>query len=279
MVTCVFPGQGSQAKGMGAELFQEFPDLTKKADEILGYSITELCTQDTKQQLNQTQFTQPALYVVNALAYQKWIKTNAEPTHVMGHSLGEFDALLAAKVFDFETGLKLVKKRGELMQTVTGGGMAAIIGITAEKVTEILSKFHPEVTVANYNSILQTVITGKKTDIVAASATFEKNGAMVFPLNVSGAFHSPYLKPLQQEFEKYLHDFSYNAPKIAVIGNYKAELYKEDEIISNLSQQLVNPVLWTKSVQFALNHGETVFEEVGPGKVLTGLIARIRQGK
>src|SRR5690606_35248979 len=137
----MFPGQGSQSKGMGGMLFDEFQELTEKADKILGYSIKELCLEDSGKELGQTQFTQPALYVVNALSYFKKIKeTGQKPDFVAGHSLGEFNALLAAECFDFEAGLKLVKKRGELMSEAGGGGMAAIINAGKEEIESILEK-------------------------------------------------------------------------------------------------------------------------------------------
>jgi malonyl CoA-acyl carrier protein transacylase len=132
MPAYIFPGQGSQAKGMGKELFSQFPEITAKADEILGYSITTLCVEDPDQRLNQTQYTQPALYTVNALFYfNKLRQIGTPPSFVAGHSLGEYNALLAADVFDFGTGLKLVKKRGELMSQASGGAMAAVIGLNA----------------------------------------------------------------------------------------------------------------------------------------------------
>ncbi|MGO4778772.1 acyltransferase domain-containing protein, partial [Lysobacter sp. 2RAB21] len=133
MKTYMFPGQGSQARGMGGDLFDAYPELTAKADAVLGYSIKELCLEDPRRELGKTQFTQPALYVVNALSYYKRIQDTGEtPDYLAGHSLGEFNALLAAECFDFETGLKLVKKRGELMSQATQGAMAAIVNATRE---------------------------------------------------------------------------------------------------------------------------------------------------
>src|SRR5436305_5494221 len=169
MTVFLFPGQGSQRIGMGNTLFDEFKAITARADEILGYSIKELCLQDPHQQLGQTQFTQPALYVVNALSYLKKMKEAGQaPAYVSGHSLGEYNALFAAGAFDFETGLQLVKKRGELMSQATGGGMAAVIGFTLEQVDQILKEYGlTSIDIANYNTPTQIVLAGLKADILS----------------------------------------------------------------------------------------------------------------
>lgn len=279
MTTSFFPGQGSQVKGMGAALFDEFSEVTALADEILGYSVKALCLDDPNRLLGQTQYTQPAVFVVNALSYLKWQQANPQPRFVLGHSLGEYNALLAAGVFDFATGLRLVQKRGELMQGITGGGMAAVLGLPAEQAEGILASAFSDLTVANYNTHCQVVITGPKNRIDAATSTFEQAGAMVIPLNVSGAFHSTYLKPLKEPFMQCLQQFHYAAPKIPVIANLTAAPYPADAVVDYLSSQMVSPVLWTKSIQYLLNQGETEFVELGPGKVLTNMTAMIRQGR
>jgi trans-AT polyketide synthase/acyltransferase/oxidoreductase domain-containing protein len=161
---------------MGAELFDEFPELTASADKILGYSIKELCTEDKKNQLNKTAFTQPALYVVNGLSYLKKLKeTGKTPDYVAGHSLGEYSALFAAGAFDFETGLKLVKKRGELMGKVINGTMAAVVGLDEDRIKKILNEnnFH-SIDIANYNTPTQIVLSGPKESIKNAKEVFEK---------------------------------------------------------------------------------------------------------
>lgn len=164
MITFMFPGQGSQKKGMGGELFDEFDTLTKKADDILGYSIKELCLQDPRRELNDTQFTQPALYVVNAFSFLKKIReTGNKPDFVIGHSLGEFNALLAANCFDFEDGLRIVQKRGELMSKARNGSMAAIVNGTRQQIEDILSSNNlTNIDFANYNTHSQFVISGLK---------------------------------------------------------------------------------------------------------------------
>ena len=177
---------------MGGILFEEFKELTAKVDQLLGYSIRELCLEDPKMQLNQTQYTQPALYIVNALSYLKKVaETGKKPDFVAGHSLGEYDALFVSGVFDFETGLRLVAKRGEIMSRATGGGMAAVIGLTEVQVTEILQQNGLEaIDIANFNSPYQIVISGRKEDVDKAKPIFEaaRDVKMFAPLKVSGAF-------------------------------------------------------------------------------------------
>lgn len=281
MTTYVFPGQGSQAKGMGKDLFAEFPDMVKIADQVLGYSIEQLCLEDPAANLNNTDYTQPALYVVNALSYQKKLKeSGTKPNYVAGHSLGEYNALLAAEVFDFETGLKLVQKRGALMRQATGGGMAAVIGLTGEAVQKILSdNGKSNINIANYNSNKQVVISGPKEEIDNAESLFKDAGAMLYmPLKVSGAFHSPYMSPAQQEFVEFIKNYSFLPPSIPVIANVDAQPYQASNVTTKLGDQINHPVQWTQSIKYLLNQGESSFEEVGPGKVLTGLITRIQKG-
>lgn len=282
MTTFIFPGQGSQAKGMGGTLFSEFPNEVQKANSILGYSIAALCLEDQNNQLNLTNFTQPALYVVNALSYLKKLQENSKkPEYMAGHSLGEYSALFAAGVYDFETGLKLVQKRGELMSKATGGGMAAVVGLKCEAVQDILKQNNlSSVSIANYNSNLQNIISGPKEAITSAEGLFIKAGAMLYmPLKVSGAFHSSFMNNAQQEFSEFLKGFQFNAPAITVIANLDAKPYTRDNIVSNLTQQINNPVLWTQSIAYLLSHGETEFVEIGPGKVLTGLVSKIQKGQ
>ncbi len=281
MTTYVFPGQGSQFKGMGASLFTEFKEKVSKANQILGYSIEKLCLEGPEEQLNATQYTQPAIYIVSALSYFKKIQdSKTKPDYVVGHSLGEYNALLAADVFDFETGLKLVQERGKLMADISGGAMAAIIGPHSEEVQALLHKSNfTTISIANLNSRTQTIIAGPKGDIHAAKSIFEAAGAMYILLKVSGAFHSPYMQPVQQKFADFLKGFEFKAPKMTVIANVNAEPYQTHTTVSNLANQITHPVLWTKSIEYLLSKGETVFEEIGPGKVLTGLIRKIQNGK
>lgn len=277
--TYIFPGQGSQRKGMGGELFDEFPALTKKADKILGYSIKELCLEDPRRELNQTQFTQPALYVVNALSYQKKLKEGEkEPDFVAGHSLGEYNALQAAGVFSFESGLKLVKKRGELMSQAKNGGMAAILKSSEEEILEILKKGNlTGIDIANLNASSQIVISGLKEDIINAQPFFEKEDIMYIPLNTSGAFHSRYMKEAAEEFEIFLKKKRFYKSKIKVIANVTGKPYDEDNVGQHLVDQLSNSVRWSDTITYLLEQGEMEFEELGVGDVLTKLNGYIKK--
>lgn len=276
---CVFPGQGSQTKGMGAALFARYPDMVSKADRILGYSIAELCVDDPGQRLNQTQYTQPALYVVNALTYRQTIEElGREPDYLAGHSLGEYDALWAGGVVDFETGLRIVQKRGQLMSAVAGGGMAAVIGVGADTIADILRKNElGGIDIANFNSPTQVVISGLKNDIDRAGEAFRKENIMLIPLNVSAAFHSRYMKEVRNEFAEFLRTVSFSAPKIPVIANVTARAYTHADLPKNIVEQITGSVRWTESVCYLLDVGVTEFQEIGPGNVLTKLVAKIRQ--
>ncbi|AIQ12466.1 ACP S-malonyltransferase [Paenibacillus durus] len=281
MTIFVFPGQGSQVKGMGGNLFNEFRELTAQADDILGYSIRELCMEDPNSTLGQTQYTQPALFVVSALSYLKRIKeTGRKPDFVAGHSLGEYNALFAAGAFDFETGLKLVKKRGELMSLATGGGMAVVLGITEENIVEVLKQNGLySIDIANVNSPYQIALSGLKEDIDQARPIFEAtpNVQLFIPLNVSGAFHSRYMTDARLEFEKILNTCTFYPLSIPVISNVYARPYKRELLQSTLAEQINSSVKWTESIRYLMGLGESVFEEIGPGRVLTGLVERIQR--
>lgn len=281
MTTYVFPGQGSQKKGMGGTLFSEYPELVKKADQLLGYSIASLCLEDPEGKLNNTNYTQPALYVVGALSYLKKIKeTGKKPEFAAGHSLGEYNALFAAEVFDFETGLKLVQKRGELMSQAKDGGMAAIVGLKSEAVQAVLQQNNlSTLNISNFNTYTQSVISGPKEDVSKAQTFFEKAGAMVIPLKVSGAFHSPLMQNAQTIFADFISGFKFNPPQITVIANLNAQPYQNGDVPKNLSQQITHPVLWTQTIELLLQKNENQFVEIGSSTVLTGLIQRIQKGQ
>jgi trans-AT polyketide synthase/acyltransferase/oxidoreductase domain-containing protein len=283
MTVCIFPGQGSQSKGMGGELFDKYPALTQEADNILGYSISELCLNDPLQQLGNTEYTQPALFVVAALAYLEYVASNAKtPNFVAGHSLGEYNALFAAKVIDFATGLKLVQKRGALMAKAQNGGMAAVIGFDVSELKAILTKQNLNtIDIANLNSRTQIVISGQKQDVEVAKKIIEDAGArMVIMLSVSGAFHSRYMQSAADEFAEFLSDLIFAAPATSIISNVEARPASSAEVIKSLLvQQITHPVNWYDSMRYLMDQGETEFVELGAGKVLTRMLATIKRGE
>jgi malonyl CoA-acyl carrier protein transacylase len=280
MKTYMFPGQGSQSKGMGEALFDAFPELTAKADHILGYSIKELCVQDPRRELNKTQFTQPALYVVNALSYYKKVAdSGTKPDYLAGHSLGEFNALLAAECFDFESGLRMVQKRGELMGQISGGAMAAIMNASKDEIVATLNKHGlTNIDLANYNTPAQIVISGLADEITRAATFFQEGRVLFYPLNTSGAFHSRYMQSVKEEFTAFLQNFAFAEPKTPVIANVTARPYQHGQVLDNLAQQIASTVRWSESIQYLLEL-EPAMEliELGHGDVLTKLAHYIRQ--
>lgn len=281
MLAFVFPGQGSQRKGMGEGLFEEFPELTRQANAILGYSIEELCLVDAHNKLQNTEFTQPALYTVNALMYLKTMQVSGvSPQIVAGHSLGEYNALFAAGVFDFATGLKLVKKRGELMSLADGGKMAAVIGMDMNNIRQTLTQNKLNgIDIANLNSPQQVVISGLEKDMVRAQSIFEETSSITYiPLTVSGAFHSRYMEEAGHKFAAYLDAFSFSDLNIPVISNVSARPYTKVELKSNMVRQMTSSVKWCETVQVLLGLDPIEIREIGPGHVLTGLIQKIKQG-
>jgi trans-AT polyketide synthase/acyltransferase/oxidoreductase domain-containing protein len=266
---------------MGAGLFEQFPEYVALADREIGCSVVELCLVDSMGRLNETQFTQPALYTVSCLAHLNDALASGVPDYVAGHSVGEYSALFAAGAFDFVTGLKLVKKRGELMSKAKEGGMAAVIGMGREQVAEVIrsNRYH-DLYVANLNTPQQIVISGGRTSIIAAQAAFEAAGAQMYiPLKVSGAFHSPFMSQAMEVFSIFLDQFEFSNLTIPAISNVTALPYVDDEIRENLALQITHPVRWSESVLWLLEQPDPEFREIGPGKVLTGMLTRIRNAR
>ncbi|NDH17024.1 MAG: [acyl-carrier-protein] S-malonyltransferase [Opitutae bacterium] len=263
----LFPGQGSQVKGMGAESFERFPELVRQADQELGYALSEICLHDESNQLGQTQFTQPALYLVSFLEAKSKMEDGLIPTAAAGHSVGEFAALATAGAISFLDGLKMVSKRGEIMSQVTGGGMAAVIGLDEAD----------QVDVANFNSPGQIVISGPESQIQMVLSPLKDAGArMVVPLKVSGAFHSRMMEVPAQEFEGFLGSFSFSAPTLPVYSNVKAAPYQNGEEIPHLLvKQIHNSVRWSETITQMRQSGTVEFTECGPGNVLTKLLRQI----
>jgi trans-AT polyketide synthase/acyltransferase/oxidoreductase domain-containing protein len=266
---------------MGGDLFDRFADWTAEADAVLGYSIRSLCTDDPDNRLGLTQFTQPALFVVNALTYRaRQEDGRPAPQFLAGHSLGEYNALQASDVFDFATGLRLVERRGQIMGQVSGGGMAAVIGLDPARIQSLLGETEEgrRLDVANFNSQEQTVIAGPKADLAAVQAQFEGAGARAYiVLNVSAPFHSRYMREPQAEFGRFLSTFALHAPKVPVVANVTAKPYDAHQVSDTLAKQIGSPVRWLDSVRYLLDEPVPEFEEVGPGNVLTKLVAQIRR--
>lgn len=265
MKVILFPGQGVQRRGMGEGLFGLFKEYTDLASGVLGYSIEDLCLHDPDEKLGQTRYTQPALYVVNALNYYHGRrKGDFQADYFMGHSLGEYNALLAAGAFDFATGLKLVRKRGELMGAASGGGMAAVLGLKSAQIEKILggNGLH-DIDLANYNTPTQIVISGPVGSIGRAVKILERENARCIQLNVSAAFHSRYMRDAQNEFKEFIRSFSFSRPQIPVIANSTARPYQGDDIARSLCEQIASPVLWVDSVRYLMGRGVTDYAEVG----------------
>jgi malonyl CoA-acyl carrier protein transacylase len=286
MIAFVFPGQGSQKRGMGQGLFdevQEYARVEKDVDALVGYSLRKQCLEDSDNRLKETKFTQPCLYVVNALHYYKAVSQGTRPAYLAGHSLGEYNALLAAGVFDFLTGLRLVKKRGELMSLAKNGAMGAVIGLGASMIARVIRENGlTSLDVANFNSPLQTVVSGPIEDIKRAGPFFEKGGArMYMPLQVSAAFHSRYMADAAQAFADFLAPMSFAEPNMPVIANVTALPYPagnpSESVKLLLVNQIAHSVQWVQSIRFLIRQGVTRFSETGPGNVLTRSVQQIQQ--
>lgn len=281
----LFPGQGSQHVGMGAGLFdsiEQFTSREREIDSILGYSVRELCLQDPKRVLKSTEYTQPAVFIVNYLHFCNALANGHEPDAVAGHSLGEYNALVAAGALDVIDGLRIVKGRGELMSRAKGGAMAAVIGLTAEQIKGALRSANLRaVDVANYNAPLQTVLSGDAKEIAAAEPACAALGMKLFVrLPVSAAFHSRYMSDVGRQLAELLQAFTFRAPQIPVMSNVTGRPYPAgsvDHVIkTRLIEQVTAPVLWVDTIRHFMRNGPSPrFMELGPGKVLTGLNQQI----
>lgn len=278
----VFPGQGAQHPGMAQYLYEQYPlakELFERANELLGFSITDIMFNGTEDDLKETKVTQPAIFLHSVIAY-KLLHDDLKPDMVAGHSLGEFSALVANEALSFEDGLILVSQRATAMQKaceLNPSTMAVVIGADDEKVAEICNSIPEIVVPANYNCPGQLVISGSFQGIELAIDALKAAGVKrAMPLKVGGAFHSPLMMPAQEELAQAIIKTAINSPICPIYQNATASPATDPEIIKKrLIEQLTAPVLWTKSVQNMIQDGATEFTEFGPGSVLQGLIKKI----
>ena len=283
MKACMFPGQGAQRLGMGADVFAHFPALVRDAADILGYDIAALCRDGPAERLAQTRFTQPALYVTGALAWLRRQESEPPPDYLLGHSVGEYAALFAAGVLDFADGLRLVAARGALMQRAEGGGMAAVLGLDQAQVEVVLAQHAPgEVFVSNVNTPRQIVVSGRQDAVMRLEPTFIAAGASLYRrLDVSGAFHTKFMGEAQAAFAEVASKTNFGRPAIPVLSNVTARLHDPTHIRAMMIEQITSPVRWSDSVRVLLGAGipPDGFEELGaaPPGVLKSMVVRIRQ--
>jgi [acyl-carrier-protein] S-malonyltransferase len=284
MKAFVFPGQGAQFVGMGKELYENSPlakELFEKANEILGFRITDLMFDGTDEDLRQTKVTQPAIFL-HSVILAKVLGADFNPQMVAGHSLGEFSALVASGALSFEDGLILVSKRAMAMQKACEkepSTMAAILGLDDETVEKICGEIDDVVVPANYNSPGQLVISGSISGISTACEKMKEAGAKrALPLKVGGAFHSPLMEPARVELAQAIESTTFNAPLCPIYQNVDAMAYtKPEQIKQNLIAQLTSPVRWTQTMVNMINDGATSFTELGPGAVLQGLVKKVNR--
>lgn len=282
MTAYVFPGQGAQFVGMGKDLYDLYPEaktMFEKANEILGFSITDKMFFGTDVDLKETHITQPSIFLHSVISC-KILGNSILPDMVAGHSLGEFSALVAAGALSFEDGLLLVSKRANAMQKAclqNPSGMAVVMGFDDEKAKEICSSINEIVVPANFNSPGQLAISGTFKGLELASEAIKAAGAKrVLMLNVGGAFHSPLMMPAQEELAIAINHTNFQTPRCPVYQNFTAQPETDPQLIKqNLINQLTSPVLWTLTVQNMVKNGATEFIEFGPGEVLQGLIKKI----
>jgi [acyl-carrier-protein] S-malonyltransferase len=284
MKAYVFPGQGAQYPGMGKELFEQSElarQLFGKANEILGFEITELMFNGTEEDLRQTRVTQPAIFL-HSVILAKLLGDSFQPDMVAGHSLGEFSALVANEVLTFEDGLSLVYQRAMAMQKACEAApstMAAIIGLEDNKVEEVLDGISGVVVPANYNCPGQLVISGSFEAIDAACAALKEAGAKrALPLKVGGAFHSPLMEPARLELARAIQETSFRKGRCPIYQNVDGKPHTDPQSIQeNLVAQLTSPVRWTQIMLNMLENGASSFTEVGPGTVLQGLVRKVNR--
>jgi len=277
MIAWVFPGQGSQRASMGSGLFARYPERTEAASDALGWSVPDVCLAGDGR-LDRTEFTQPALFVVNALSYADKLAVSADrPHYLAGHSLGELNALHAAGSMDFLTGLRVAARRGELMARCRGGGMAVVLGLAEPDVQQVLTGARVNLEVAGLNEPAQVALSGSRAEVARARDVFLAAGADDYvPLRVSGAFHSRHMAPAAEGFAAWLAVVPLRPPRIPVVSNVTARPY-DGPPAGLLVRQLTSCVRWTASIEYLIAAGADDIEQIGPGRGIGKLIRAIRQ--
>ena len=281
MKAFVFPGQGAQFVGMGKDLYDNYAlarELMLHANEVLGFSLTDVMFEGSDEDLRQTRVTQPAIFLHSVVACR--LMTKLCPDMVAGHSLGEFSALVIAGALDMGDGLRLVSERALAMQEaceLTEGTMAAVLGLADDKVAEVCEGVQDVVVAANYNCPGQVVISGSMSGVELACKALKEAGAKrALKLPVGGAFHSPLMQPAAERLQKAIMDTTFYAPIFPIYQNVSARAERNEQVIKQqLLEQLTSPVRWTQSVQQMIADGANEFYEFGPGDVLKGLIRKI----
>ncbi len=269
----IFPGQGSQEVGMGSLLFDKYEKYVAEANKIIGRDIRKICLDGPEEDLNDTSNAQVAIYLCNALSYMEWRKNNSNPDFVLGHSIGQYNAMLAAEMISFEEGLRLVKLRGVLMAQQSGGAMAAIMKISGVELLSALEahKFGCQVEIANYNSEYQTVISLEENIFDEVIEYLKSKDAFAVRLRTSGAFHSRHMQSVKKDFEKALKKINFSNPSINLICNLTADYMSDPQ--RSLAEHLVSPVRWYQSIYKILDYNpNTQFYECGWGKTLSGML-------
>lgn len=281
-IAFVFPGQGSQYVGMGKEIAENYPEAKKifaEADQVLGRQISEICFNGPKELLTDTRNAQPGILTVSIALLQALKAEGIKPDYTAGHSLGEYSALVASKVLEFSTAVNLVQQRARLMSEADpaqNGTMAAVLGMDRETLSTCLNEAKGVglVEAANFNCPGQIVISGAKNGITKVQELVAAKGGKFIPLSVSGPFHSSFMKPAADAFKAQLESVSWREPVIPVIANVSAQPYLREQTSNNLYCQIYSSVLWEDTINFLHQKGVEVFVEVGPGKVLSGLIKK-----
>lgn len=279
MKAWLFQGQGSQRRGMGAALFPRFPQVLAQASEILGYDLERLCLDDSEGLLNQTRYTQPAIYVVSWLGYLAACEDGASAQFAAGHSVGEYAALTAAGVFDFSLGLRIVAERGRLMDEVRSGGLLAVLGHDQQAVAGLLGELPDSgLAIANINSPRQIIVGGAHAGLERLAALCAGRQVRALPLKVSGPFHTPHMAAAEAAFRSFLQGLAaqFQAPRLPVIANFDALPHCRDGLVERLSRHLSHPVQWQAQMQRLLAEGVEDFIEIGQPAILGGMLKDIR---